>query len=460
MSLGEETILGNREVRGGAAGALFNASTGITNMAFAEEGTRLAEAINVGDRDAFAELAPTFVLTLADLFESYGIWAKGVGCRISRNHVLVPEDADESSVGRGGIKLSTDAEEDDGGFGLIALALLLGLLDVDPLLGLTETLIENNEVIGGFGHGIQIIAPIQFGHFDLGLVNLKIRGNEVTGMAGAGIVIDGDTLAVGVDIVDNKIAECSAQPELAEATNEKGGIVAENAGLCRVLGNQVRRCGAGQDEIDVFGMEFTSIYGLSLSDNSLLHNGANPISLENGGIRIAEAYGDVSVSDNQIQFQRGVGLAWANGSATPEESPLPASLIANVNFHLARAGLVPEMPAVVSAAEAASVRGRVQGNQFRVIDGADTASFDFLNIQQLDFSGNSCTSGSRFHLGTIKSVTLGLVSGNTLRTEAEEAMIVCKMAEGIIAGNVGNSPIRRQLSDNVQIGLNVPAVVS
>jgi hypothetical protein len=264
---------------------------------------------------------------------------------------------------------------------------------------------------------------------------------------------------VGVDILENKIFQCSTQADLASLTNEHGGIVIENAALCRINGNRIRHCGKGQESMDVFAIALESVYGLTLNHNYLQYNGGESTDLDNGGVNLADVYGDVQICHNDILFQRGVGLLW-NNSASNNESPLPQALINNVLFYLqGLEGLSGEQP-VIDAGEAQTSRATVQNNQFKVANDVEIQAFNLFNLHQLDFSGNKANNTTTQHLGTITNVTEWLLAtNNTFKTSADNSMIICKAASGIVDNNVGNKPIGLVFS-SVQTGTNIPPATS
>lgn len=458
-AMAAEGVLTDTETRGDVAAVIYDVSSGISNVPLTNAGNRLAEAINAGDERLVLERVETFVIALANLVDNYGIWVKAPGCQISHNHVLVPEDVEQDTRARGGVRISSDSE-DQNGDQLSVLGLLAVELGMDPLLGVTETRIDNNEIVGGFGHGVHIQAPVIVNQLQFGLYDLKIAHNQIVGMAGGGIVLDEETVAVGVDILDNKISLCSTQPDLASLTNEHGGIVVENAALCRINGNRIRHCGSGQESIDVFAIALESVYGLALNQNCLECNGSESAGLDNGSVNLADVYGDVQICHNEFLFQRGVGLLW-NNSLSSNELPLPQALINNVIFYLQGAdGFSGQQAPVVAGEEARSSRASIQHNQFRVADDVETQAFNLFNLQQLDFSGNHANNTTTEHLGTITNVIEWLLAtNNTFKTNAENSMIICKAASGIVDNNVGDKPIGLVFSA-VQAGANIPPVTS
>ena len=253
-------------------------------------------------------------LQIRALLNSYGIWAKAPGCRIVGNHVLVSEDIDADTRARGGIRLQGDKNTND----MVALALALAASDgdsngFDPPLNLTETLIDNNEIIGGIGHGVDIMG-VAGGRgttsFQV-LFDLKVRGNQIRSMGGAGLCIDPETLAVNVEIENNLITECSNDADTAHFTLYKGGIYIENAALCRIRGNQISRIGVLSPEESndgITGIALTRIIGLTLSDNRVLYTG----SFLDGSVALRSVYGAVDVCDNEFLENRGLALAISN----------------------------------------------------------------------------------------------------------------------------------------------------
>jgi len=457
-SLNSEHVLADRTARANAANAVFAVASGNRSQAVKEAGTALANALNSGSAADVAAAVEDFAYELARLVDSYGVWIKAPGCQVRHNHVLVPDDIAEDNRGRGGIRVSNDADEENSD-ALVFMAMLMSTMEIDPLLGISETLIEGNEVIGGMGHGVHIQAPIQLSEqFNLGYVNLKVQKNEIVGMAGAGINIDNENLAVGVDIDNNKIGWCSTQPELAGLTNEDGGIVVENAALCRITNNRIKHCGIGQQEFDVFGMSLEAIYGLTLHGNYLMANGGEQRDLNNGGISMTDIFGDIALTDNQILYANGIALIWNNSEDNANEPPLPFDLFMNLNLYVGGEDSLNNP--VINEAEMRLSRAVFEGNQIKMRDENAVQAFSLFNLDQLIFTDNNCKGQSSQSIGSLTNIRKALVFNNNVfenayASDSNSSVIICKAQGGTVMGNVSNRPISVYFSDNMTITNNV-----
>ncbi len=254
-------------------------------------------AVDVGDLDLALVIQDEIQRQVLVAINSYGIWVKGAGCRVTDNHVLVPADLDRATRARGGIRLQGDEKVNL----VIELLHLLPLVspDVDPLLGVTETTIAGNEIIGGIGHGVDVLETP--GSLQVqALTDLRLRGNQIRGMDGTGLSIDRSTVAVNVEVKDNRILDCGNQPSTAIFTAVQGGLAISYAALCRLRGNQIVRCGhAGGGAVLL-----DHLYGLDFSDNLVMRNGA--------GVYLDRVFGSVALRDNELSLNRGLALLWNN----------------------------------------------------------------------------------------------------------------------------------------------------
>lgn len=442
--LGSGGALATAAARTAAASAVTTVAGATSDPELQAVASQLNTALRNNDGAALATLLPRFVRILFGLVDTQGILVRGAGCRIVDNHVIVPEDGRPESRALGGIQLSVAYAN------LYVIVVLGNLLlqrlgreepvRMDPLLGVTDTLVDNNEVLGGEGHGISVQGVS--GAPDL-LFDLHVRGNQVRGMGGAGILCNEHAWVVGLEAAGNHVAGCG---RLGGFSRIPGGIVIRTAALVSLLGNQVSRCGQGVEQWQVAGVELDTLYGLRMNDNRITANGSEAPSPEDGGVILREVYGEAQLHDNQVTFNRGSGLQWTN-SARADEPPLFPQELAQFVFGLLRA---PGKGSDLRRDERASV----QGNVFQ----AETAAFPLvkiLNLDELSFTGNSLNAGAgSAPLAELEAILRGIVNHNQTQTGAALAMRIQKMIQGVAVGNVGNRPI--DVPTTVQHGFNVP----
>ena len=415
---------------------------------------QLNTALRANDSSAMSVRLPAFLRSLQRFTDSQGILIKGVGCRVVENQVLVPADVDPDTRAFGGVQVSVDYFE-------LALLVLLARwiqqfvleaegsddagVELNALLGVTETLLDNNEIIGGIGHGISVQGVA--GRPDY-VQELHIRGNQIRDMAGAGVFCNENAFVVGLNLDANHISLCG-QPQGFSAA--KGGIVVRAAARCHMHGNHVVQCGREVDALNVLGIDLDTIYGLSFHNNELISNGSSRALLDEGGLRMQEIYGVVSVHDNNFAHNRGTALQWVNSARSGEGALLPAQLLLAVNLYLGTSLSNDQLPAMEQAS--------VQGNGFETSHQNSLPLFRLLNLLQVSFTGNSCRGESmNGALGELDNSSRGLVANNQLHSNNEVGIIVRKMGSGVIHGNVGNVPVEVSASGNIQHGLNIPDV--
>jgi hypothetical protein len=448
--LGSAGPLATAEARISAAGAVTVVAGATSDAELREVSTSLNTALRNNDRTALPTLLPAFIRILFGYVDTQGILARGAGCRIVDNHVVVPEDGRPESRSQGGIQVSV-AYADVFILIVVTQLLLQALgrdedepLRVDPLLGVTETLVDNNEVIGGEGHGISVQGVA--GAPDL-LFDLHVRGNQVRGMGGTGILCNEHAWVIGAEVAGNQVAGCGRSGGFSRVL---GGIVLRTTAVASLLGNQVARCGQGEGNEEVVGIELDTIYGLRMNDNRITANGSEQGAAEDGGVLLREVYGEAQVHDNQVTFNRGTGLQWTN-SARADEPPLfPSELAGLLNLYLR----TPQRGTDFRADERVSI----QGNVFR----SETAGLPLaklLNLNEVHFTGNSLHAGAgSAPLAELERIRRGIVSSNMLQTGAAIAIRIQKMTQGVATGNVGNRPVDIPGS-GVQHGFNIPPAV-
>ena len=449
--LGTAGPLGTAAARTAAAGAITAVAGATSDAELREVSISLNTALRNNDGPALATLLPAFIRILFGYVDTQGILARGAGCRIVDNHVVVPEDGRPESRSLGGIQVSVAYA--DVFILIVVTQLLLQALSrddneeplrVDPLLGVTETLVDNNEVIGGEGHGISVQGVA--GAPDL-LFDLHVRGNQVRGMGGTGILCNEHAWVIGAEVAGNQVAGCGRSGGFSRVL---GGIVLRTTAVASLLGNQVARCGQGEGNEEVVGIELDTIYGLRMNDNRVTANGSERGAAEDGGVLLREVYGEAQVHDNQVTFNRGTGLQWTN-SARGDEPPLfPSELAGLLNLYLR----APQKGTDLRADERVSM----QGNVFQ----SETAGLPLaklLNLNEVHFSGNSLHAGAgSAPLAELEQITRGIVANNMLQTGAAIAIRIQKMTQGVATGNVGNRPVDIPAS-GVQHGFNIPPAV-
>lgn len=448
--LGPQGTLATAPARTRAAAAVTMVAGATSDPELQMTASQLNTALRNNDAAALAVLLPSFIRILFGYVDTQGILVWGAGCRIVDNHVLVPEDGRPESRAMGGIQVSV-------AFAQLYVLVVVGTLllqrlgrdgaapvRVDPLLGITETLVDNNEVIGGEGHGISVQGVS--GAPDL-LFDLHVRGNQVRGMGGSGILCNEHAWTVGVEIGGNQVEGCGRAGSFSRIL---GGIVVRTAALVSLLGNQVNRCGADEGGREVVGVELDTVYGLRANDNRVTANGSDAGLESEGGVVMREVYGEAQLHDNQVTFNRGTGLQWTN-SARADEPPL---------FPQALAGIVLGRLRAPGKGEdfRRDERGSLQGNVFQ----ADTAGHPLvkvLNLNELAFTGNSLHAGAgNAPLGELDAILRGTVCNNLTQTGGAFALRIHKMLQGVATGNVGNRPIQLA-SSGVQHGFNIPPAV-
>ncbi|MDX1546250.1 MAG: carboxypeptidase-like regulatory domain-containing protein, partial [Rhodothermales bacterium] len=424
----------------------------------------LNDTLRANDRSLFVPHLTRFIRALQRYVDSQGILVEGLGGRIVENQVVVPADALPDTEALGGIQVSVN---------LVYLAVLAALgqilfrflggdedeePDVDPLLGITDTLIDTNEIVGGIGHGVSVQGVAGQPDF---VRELRLRGNLIRGMAGAGVFINEHALVVGLDAGGNHVSECGRE---AGFTQHKGGFVVQTAAVCRFHGNQVVRCGQAFPARDddqrqgrgLFGIALDAVYDVQCTDNEVQANGIGQ-QAAGGGILFEEVYGTTAVHDNRVAFNHGFGFRWINNPRGEDDDgdelppPLPPFLVAFAHDYLRREdeGLDED--------EQASV----QDNLFRASRETFATAVSLVRLREVIFCGNTArTDVSGLIAGEIFETALGVVSNNLLRVVGEQpAFFISSMNGGVVANNVGNRPIQLFGSPAVIRVHNVPPAV-
>ena len=438
-----------------------------------KEASNLYQSAKDADAGKISEAMSRVVEILAGYVDDCGIWIKGAGCRVVGNHIVVPPDADSKTWSQGGIRFW-----DDEGSPIWVLAFLEALLqlylpglDLSSLLGASETLIDNNEIVRGAGHGIEIngITNMPLG---MGLADIKIRGNQIQEMAGAGIAFDEKSLTVGADIEGNRILDCGS-PALTSIVDKKGGLIIRNTAGCRIHNNRIRGASNLEMKSGIFIVDIQKVYGLTLTNNYLQHSEVSNYKFNTEGgsigrlvsnsslislamanlcgvIRLSELQGEATIQNNEILLSRGVGAGLVMGSLDTGAGKFWDVTTRYMNLKSRFIGLTED---VGSAAEANVARivgtSSVQGNHFESLEAGQFYAFLIAGLQELNFSGNNVRSkNATLSPGYILGVIRGVVNNNMLDT------LAISMSSGVLTGNVSNMAIAPPAG--VTNGLNNP----
>lgn len=451
--LSGNAVLDDPERRGEAAEALHVMSARVTDPRMREYANEAGIALNNGDLATLAPYLERLAEWLAASVDNHGILLRNPGCRVTDNHVLVPTDVDVFSWARGGITLSTVGGEGEQGLGSMELLAILALLGVgfalDPVVGITETLIADNEVVGGYGHGVYINSPIilggALGDTRWGLPDTTISRNQIRGMGGAGVAISDETYAVGVDLIDNQIIDCSSRPALAAFTSLKGGMVIGNAGLCRVQNNRIVRCGNNLSRVRIYGVSLDTVLGAQIEANQILSNGS--LSAEStGGLYLKTVVDGASIHDNRFDRNIGWEIAIDNDFTRKE---VPPALIALATLYGRRADSGDIRPSAIS----------IQDNRIHARYSACAVG----NVDELTFAGNQVLVPTD-NTANFVEIDVAVISHNRINVvdaEGEQTCLSIQMNRGSVLGNVTDLPIevKRPSGASVEHGLNVPAVI-
>ena len=447
----DDVVLNDGERRAEAAEAMFAISARVADPDMREHANTVGRALNDANRAALSENVDAFVERLVSTTDSHGILLRNPGCRVVDNHVLVPLDANPFSWARGGITVTTVGGEDEQGLGsmeLLAIFALLGVpLAFDPVLGVTETLVAGNEVIGGFGHGIHIDTPIFLTIGDselrLGLSDIAVSRNQVRGMGGAGVVISDETYAVGVDIIDNEIVDCSGRAKIAGFIGAFGGLVIRNAAACRIQNNRVIRCANGLADVAAYGINLDTILGAQIDANQVLACGSQAGG-STGGLLLRTLADGGTIHDNRFDRNHGIELRVDNSYRRNE---IPAELVVLANLYGRREESGDLQTSAIS----------IQDNRVHARD--DTCEIRAIN--ELTFAGNQVVM-AHADSATFLGIGTGIVSHNRVNVLAGDSAYSLNLVlnQGTLVGNVTDRAILVQthLSAILEHGLNIPQI--
>ncbi len=374
------------------------------------------------------------------------IWAKSPGITIAENTVIVPPDSAVESWGWGGILAKGD-EPTPELFLLVVLAMVLGV-ELTSLAVLSESLITDNEVAGGHKHGVrvaEVYLPLPGeGDQAIALVSeVRIAGNQIRNMGGAGIALDETASAVGVDISGNVVRDCSFDPRIIElgVVDTIGGIVGSNCAFVKVHANRVSGCG-DESVIPLFGVEFERVVQLSMSDNTVIHSGStegrSPFGLSQGGIKAELLMGAVSVADNDVTVMNtGVGILIA-GFFELEDWVISPTLVVNLSLYLQATG------AQVAARQKTAVTSPQLGARAKVTDNQVTGvarrlGFGLIagNLADLVMTGNSVRGLGAPSL----ALRAGSIREGVIGNNLADQITLGQIDAGTITGNRSTLPI-------------------
>lgn len=210
---------------------------------------------------------------------SFGIWYKGQNCKVSENRIFVSGMSDTEHWGRGGILLRQGQLMDEVPTKIHALFQLISI-ESDPSSSLPSTVVRNNTIMGGSGHGVDIFrmahSPYAYTVEKKAYSTLLIDGNSILNMGGSGINIDTVAFISGIRLCHNRIESCGTSKDLFFMNATHSGIFIPNAKSVGLYDNDIHRCGI--DSENEGGIVIFGCGGISeCSSNRLLKN--NGISL-------------------------------------------------------------------------------------------------------------------------------------------------------------------------------------
>jgi hypothetical protein len=434
----------------------------------------LSQAAKDGNKEKIQQSLNEIVEVMESYADTCGIWIKGAGCRVVGNHVVVPMDADSKTWAQGGIRFWDD--EGSPIWLLVFLEELIELyapgIEVPSLLGATETLIDNNEIIRGYGHGVEIngIANMLL---SMGLADIKIRGNQIQDMAGAGVAFDEKSMTIGADIEGNRILDCGSADIEGSLIDKKGGLVICNTVACRIMDNRIRCASNLKKENALFAVDIQKILQLTMSNNFLQHEEVSNFTfatgkdrlmklassaklitraLENlcGVVRISEMYGEVTIQNNDIILSQGIGAGLVLGDIDVNYGFWHRAM-SYYSKRLKYIGLTQNVGTAEETTEVTELRASasVQGNHFESAVARPFFAFLIGSLREMNFSGNNVrTKVIELSPGFIIGVARGVVNNNMLDT------LAITMGSGVIAGNVSNTAIVPP--SGVTSGMNQP----
>jgi hypothetical protein len=274
------------------------------------------------------------------------------------------------------------------------------------------------------------------------LFDIAVTRNQVRGMGGAGIIISDESYAVGVEISENEIVDCSSRLRFAGFTSAKGGLVISNAGECRVRGNRVIRCANGLP-IVAYGIVLDTIIGAQIEANQILSNGSQ-ISESTGGMLVRTLADGGSIHDNEFDRNRGIELRLDNRFDIKE---IPPELVSLVNFYGHREDSGNLRSSAIS----------IQDNRMH----ARHRVCEVHSVDELTFAGNQVVMALAIP-AFFFNIDTGIVSHNRVNVAAEDTghSLDLRLTRGSVVGNVTDQPIlvRTHSSAKLEHGLNLPQI--
>jgi hypothetical protein len=442
----ETNVFSKPDVQSEVSNTIFSAGKVISDEQMRAVSSSLGTAVAAGDVQATMTHVKEFANLLRESTTSFGIAFKGANGRIIGNRILVTQPENPNGWARGGVYIW-------GGDPYWKFpSFVKGMLVVqqEPPTPFVECVIADNEIVGGYGHGIDIqgldLADINT------LYNLKISGNQIRGKAGAGIAVDEEALVTGIDIEHNLIADCTTVEALTNLNDVLGGVNIVGARFCRIHNNRITRCGMFQNVSHLFGIDLDTIeFGLSVEGNHIsyngIYNGDPSSSLINGGIRLKNIYGEAGVCNNEILANRGLALSWGVVSSRKILS-------------------TSEWSRLFSTEEETSpwCRTSIQGNRIQVEPALHPPALILISdLWQLNFSGNNCDSAAESVIGILTDIDYGIIANNILyNTVGNYSLKVSNIQRGVIIGNVsgpGRPICLVTSSPDVKSDHNVPDVI-
>lgn len=385
-------------------------------------------------------------------FGGPAVWAKSPGVSISENLVIVPPDSLVESWGWGGILVKGDEPVPE----LFVLLIIAAALKIElsSMMLMSETLVADNEVAGGFGHGVRVAEiyvplPPTDNRAAMALVSeIRIAANQVRNMGGAGIVIDEGANAVGVDISGNMVRDCSFNFQIAQlqVIDTVGGIVGRNCAFVKVHGNRVSATGNAENML-LYGIDFERVFQLSISDNTVVHSGASitnlrgkslDLALAQGGIKADLILGAVAAADNDVTVVgSGAGIL-VKGLIDLKDWVISPILVLNVILYLEASGGGANATGSNGkvAAPALGARAKVTDNQVTGSTGQTGIGLAAVQLADLVLTGNSVRNLGPPRLLLVASVIGEGVVGNNLADQVSLGPI----GAGTITGNRSSLP--------------------
>lgn len=440
----------NAETLRNAEGALAEVHGATTDGEIQARTERLRPLLRQPRGEAYRDAVIAWTAALMRLVDSRGLLLRSPGCAVVENRIVVARDERAETEALGGIQVTVELLD------LMVLARLEVLLDQldeggaggDPpstdtlvekvLRAIPATVIAENEVTRGGGHGIALYASPRRPEL---LRAVGIRGNVVTGLGNAGIWIADAALVVDLAIQDNRIEACGNE---AGFSLSKGGIWVDTAAQVDCSRNRIVSCGAGET-VPVIAMDLSAIIDLQCLGNAIVGNGSERRTTADGGLRLRQIAGGVQVLHNRVEDNRGLGVLWeGNGKG-------------KVDFNATLAAFLE-----MFAEGEAEVRAVFAHNE--VTQGREGLAPPAIlrDLQDLALLGNRIGATARELALTVQTVQRlsaqnNVLSGARPLTQAlTVSAILQSVQQGIVVGNISDGRILLQGSPGLITGQNIP----